>query len=331
MGKMPLSSRDSAPSPSAASEPAAGLARSLHGRGPLLASLGVLAGLGLLSAGVWRLAEPGVRGGAQYRITPESVSLSPSPPWIRVSDVRFEALRDAGLLGADPNTSLSILDGPDRLEQRLATALRFHPWVRSVGAIRKAPPNRVRVEVEYRRPLAAVLGPGALLPIDADGVLLPSVDLKPEELSWLPRIDARPALAEVAPTPPAVGQRWADPRLLGGVALVAAFGAEWGALHLLDVTPAGAAEVRGDQRYYTFELRTTGSTRIAWGAAPGFAPPDEAPFAEKLARLKAYVAANGPLDSVTASPEWIDVRNGLTTRPRMVRNDAGASAKELLK
>ncbi|MGL4514120.1 MAG: cell division protein FtsQ/DivIB [Lacipirellulaceae bacterium] len=328
MGKAPAARREPAPRTPA---PDAGpwLARSLRGRGPLLGSLGLLVGLGLASATVWRIAEPSIRDEAQYRVTPSSVTLSPPPPWVR-SDVRAEAMQNAGLLGADPNSTLSILDGPDRLEKRLSTALGFHPWVRSVGAIRKAPPNLVSVEVEYRRPLAAVTTGGPLLPIDVDGVLLPARDLTPEELSWLPRIDARPSAADVTSPQPRVGERWADPRLIGAVALVASIGAEWNRLCLLEVIPASTPEVRGDQRYCTFELRTTGNTRIGWGAAPGFAPPDESPFAEKLARLRAYIAANGPLDT-TASPEWIDVRNGLTTRPRMVRRDTGDGAAEVVK
>lgn len=307
-----------APQPGGWKRPLSAVTQAVLARRGVLAAVAVVVVVGAAVEATKRLATPTVAALPQYRVTAASITLSPPPPWVR-TDVKLEALRNAGLIGEATGPKLSILDDPQRLEARLATALGFHPWVRSVGRVERLPPNRVSIEVAYRRPLATVRlsGQARSVLIDEQAVRLPDGDLRASELSNLPRIVANDSPQSTPPPRP--GEPWNDPRIAGAAAIVAQLGDDWSSLRLLDVTPSRSPEVRQNGRYHVYELRSTGNTRIAWGAAPGFAPSDEPPFSEKLDRLRRYVAANGPLDSLATSPAWIDVRRTLSTRARVVK------------
>jgi hypothetical protein len=63
-----------------------------------------------------------------------------------------------------------------------------------------------------------------------------------------------------------------------------------------------------------FELVTENGTVIPWGRAPGNESPSEVPLAEKLARLKEYVADHGGLDeSARRNDLDLRVRGGART------------------
>lgn len=281
-----------------------------------------LGGLGFVGAQAWRHAQMGMRDDPQYRVTAATISTPPTPPWIR-TDIRLEALRDAGLHG-----DLSILDPPDQLQKRLADAFLFHPWVETVGAITKSPPNRIAIDLTYRRPVAAVEISGQqhdLLAVDGHAVLLPSGELTEAELRYLPRVQGVDSTT-------LIGEVWRDARVQGAIALVTAFGEHWSALQLVDIIPHRQPEIRGDLRYAVFDLVTRGGTRIVWGAAPNVNPPGEAPFADKLARLTTFVQQNGSLGSASfETPEVLDVRAGLNIVPRTakLKEPRTAQAKEL--
>ncbi|MEM6799001.1 MAG: hypothetical protein AAF589_05755 [Planctomycetota bacterium] len=281
-----------------------------------------LAFLGYVAGQAWQYARSGMREDPRYRVTAASIQTPPVPPWIR-TDIRLEALRDAGLHG-----DLSVLDPPDQLQKRLADAFAFHPWVESVGAVTKRPPNRIFIELTYRRPLLAVevspemSGRGdELWPVDFQAVRLPSGDLTEAELRYLPRligVDSTTLTGEV----------WRDARVQGAVSLATAFGDQWRALQLVDLQPRRSPEVFGDLRYPVFDLFTRGGTRVVWGAAPAFSPPSEAPFATKLATLQGYVAKSGPLDTASiTTPAVLDVRNGLQVTPRTAKKDSPRTAQ----
>lgn len=284
---------------------------SLRGRGGVLASLATLALCAAASRTAWEWSRPALARDPRYAVTRESVLTPDPPPWLR-RDVIGEAFATAGLDG-----TLSVLSPPPDLEGRLASALAAHPWVRRVGRIAKAPPNRVSVELEYRSPLAAVEASGAIVAIDADGAVLPPGDLPSEAVRHLPRVDLpRPATSQ-----PAVGVVWADPRLGGAVALVESLGGAWDELHLFRIRAGDSAETRAGRSFWTYELVSTGNTVVLWGAAPGFEPPGEKPFADKLATLRQASAKYGPLDSVATSPALIDVRARGNAYPRVVMKD----------
>lgn len=285
----------------------------LWDRRQILAAAAMLAGLALLGGQAWKVVRAGLRDDPRYTITASTIEVTPPPAWVR-GDVTREALRDANL-----TDGLSSLDPPRLLQQRLADALAFHPWVETVGAIRTAPPNRVFVEVAYRRPLAAVQmadQPEKLIAVDRDGVRLPSDRLTPVELRYLPRI------VDVGSTA-LPGEVWRDGRVLGAVALVGALGEEWRALNLTSIMPSQSMRVSGELRYYGFALTTAGGTRIVWGAGPDVSPASERSFAQKLATLQQYVRRRGPLRSSYQTPSVIDLRQGLSITKRTAQKPPG--------
>ena len=283
----------------------------IHRRRKALTVAAVLAGFGFVGAQGWRHARLGMRDDPRYRVTAEKIDASPAPPWVR-TDVRIEALRGAGLHGG-----LSILDPPEQLQKKLADAFAFHPWVERVGAITKRADGRIAIELAYRRPLAAVETPrGELIPVDAYAVRLPGSDLADAQLRYLPRVRG------IASTS-LVGEAWRDARVLGAVSLVAAFGDNWRRLDLVDIVPSRSTEVRGEFRFFVYDLITSGGTRIKWGAAPNATPPGEAPFAAKLARLQGFVAQSGPLRSTVQTPKEIEVRDRLVVTQRTAKRDTG--------
>jgi hypothetical protein len=282
----------------------------------LLVSLGVLAGLGLLARGAWEVSRSQVAHSPQYLLTPASIAVTAPPAWVH-GDVTAEVFHVMQLDG-----QLSVLDGPDELEKRLATAYASHPWIRSVGAITKTPPNRVTIALEYRAPLAAVAVGGALIPVDIDGAILPTRDLSADAMRYLPRIE----LSNPATPPPTVGSLWLDPRLAGALSLIQSFGPTWNEMNLFLVRIDSSPTVRAGQRFWSYNVVSTGNTVVVWGAAPGFAPPDEAPFGRKLESLRRAIAQHGPLDSVAKSPALIDVREGGTAYPRVVMKEGNRIA-----
>ncbi|QDU90056.1 hypothetical protein Pla175_34550 [Pirellulimonas nuda] len=270
----------------------------------------VLAVMAFATWACWTRLAGWMRVRPEYAVAAENIELVPPPPAWVPGDLRLDALRDAGARGG-----LSILDPPAELQQRLADALRFHPWVREVIRIRKAPPARVLVELEYRRPVAAVQwGPAGseLLLVDEDCVRLPERDLSDTARRRLPRIVA-------GGHKPLVGELWTDTRVIGALALVRRLGPYWDKLSLLEVSAHAQPEVRGQQSWPIFRLLTTKTIRIEWGAAPGLGPADEPAFEDKLARLLGYIAEHGPLDSLFDSPGVLEVRYTLTATPLTVK------------
>jgi hypothetical protein len=281
---------------------------------------GLLCVLALCISGhvAWQWFAADIARHPQYQITSDHIRISPLPPWIH-ADIRAEALRDGGLVG-----TLSVLDDGEKLQQRVRDAFGFHPWVAAVRSIKLSLPATLDVDLEYRRPVAAVqIGAAQVAtcsPIDAAAFRLPDADFSEVERRFLPRI--------VGVTgQPLVGKPWTDERVLEGARLAAGLGDVWSQLRLVEITPSADAHVRGDVRFHTFELTTSGGTRIRWGAAPGREPEaGESTFAVKRQRLVDYATQHGKLDSIEG-PELVDVRNDLVVVPRTARRGPADEAK----
>jgi hypothetical protein len=278
--------------------------------------LGLLLIVGIGGHYMWRHQASSIAGLPQYQITAEAVRMTPLPPWIR-SDVKTEVLRDAGLLG-----NLSLLDDWDTLVRRLRQAFEFHPWIAEVKQIKRRLPNSLEIEVEYRRPIAVVESSGpsgvALLPIDDAAIRLPEADLTDVERHYLPRI------ANVTGRP-LVGETWDDPRVLGGARLASALIDVWQPLRLVEILPSAHQTVYAESRFYTYEIVTSGRTRIVWGAAPGEEQlAGESPTTEKRKRLLDYAATTGKLDSIDG-PASVDIRRSLIVVPRVAKRKADAT------
>lgn len=271
----------------------------------------------LLTAGVagrklWDGMHASLAQSPRYQITAETIRVTPeaAPPWIR-TDVKTQVLRDSGIAG-----SLSLLDKPATIHQRLVDAFELHPWVRRVERVVLASPTRIDVELEYREPVAVAMVKAGeateMVPVDREAVRLPGSELTDVELAYLPRITG-------IEDRPLVGEAWSDIRMQGAAALAAHLRNVWEQYSLVDIVPSPYPDVQRSHRFYTYDMRTSGGTIIRWGAAPGFSPPGENSFEEKLTRLSRYIQQNGPLESID-SPQALDVRDGLRVEKRTVRH-----------
>lgn len=267
------------------------------GRGGTLRGtlLGTLLLMGLFVGGwwlAWQALAPQLLSSARYQFRPEHVEISPLPRWIH-TDLQAEVFRT---IAFDHNQS--ILD--DQVTQRFHDAFALHPWVAKVRRVSKIPPSRIKVELEYRRPVCMVQVPRGLYPVDADGVFLPTADFSPVEAN------AYPLLVNVETMPVGTaGMRWGDARVLGGAQIAAAFGEAWNRLGLRLIVPS-AKPVLNEQ--YAFELTARSGTRIVWGLPPGSEPTPGASAAEKVARLLKYFDEHNSLDG-PAGAHQLDIRN----------------------
>jgi hypothetical protein len=285
----------------------------------VFAVLALLVGLGFAAHFVWQRYAPTVARHPQYRLTADDIHVTPPPPWIR-SDVKSEVLRDAGLSG-----TLSVLDDWDALAERVRDAFEMHPWIESVERIARRLPSSLDVELKYRRPVAAVesIEPNGVtfLPIDAHAIRLPDADLTDTERRYLPRISGVTGR-------PLVGDAWEDPRVVGGARLAAALADVWQQLRLVEITSPPQPQVRNDARIYTFEIITSGGTRIVWGATTGQEQAvGESPFDAKRRRLLDFASQHGKLESIDG-PAIVDVRSDLVVTPRTARRKPATSADE---
>ena len=110
-----------------------------------------------------------------------------------------------------------------------------------VGGLKRHPkssnPASVKVDLAYRKPVCMVVVPGGLLPVDAEGILLPrgEGDFSPIEATRYPRLEG----VDHMPTGP-VGSRWTDAKVIGGAEIAAAIGPAWEAFGLHRIVPLAA-------------------------------------------------------------------------------------------
>src|SRR5262245_53687628 len=280
-------------------------------------SILILVGLGIGAHFLWKRNGPQITREIHYALTADNVHISPPLPWIR-TDIKTQALRDSGLTG-----TLSVLDDWDTLSRRVKDAFEFHPWVASVKHIERRLPSSLEVELVYRQPIAAVESsdPGGVmyLPIDEHAVRLPEGDLSEAERRRLPRISGITGR-------PLVGDRWDDPRVIGGAKLAAQLADVWQKLRLVEIIADLQSSPRDEKPRYRFDMITSGGTRIVWGMTPGDeVTTGESPFVTKRQRLIDYATQFGKLESIDG-PAVLDVRTELVITPRTARNKPAAAS-----
>jgi hypothetical protein len=217
-----------------------------------------------------------------------------------------------------------VLDDWDTLSRRIKDAFEFHPWVASVERITKRLPAALDIELKYRRPVAAVESGDSsgvsFLPVDEHAVRLPEGDLSDAERLRLPRITGVTGR-------PLVGDTWNDPRVAGGAKLAAALSDVWQKLRLVEIISALGSTSDNDSQTYTYNIITSGGTRVVWGAAPGQENvTGESAFDMKRKRLMDYASQYGQLESING-PEEIDVRSDLIVKPRTARKKSATKTK----
>jgi len=294
---------DKVPSKSPQTQPRSKLRRRI--RVVVVLAVVVFLGWGLQLA--WQQVAPSVIHRDRYLLTANHITTTALPEWI-TADVRAEVVHNSAL-----DRRLSVLD--DAFVNVVRDAFVLHPWVESVDRITKSYPPQVHVDLTFRRPAAVVElgGPRGveLIPVDRLGVQLPAADVPEIRKRYLPRIGG------IIGRPP-VGQPWTDPRVAGAAELAEGLSDVWESLHLVDILPSARQEIQDDQRYFVFDLITSGGTRIVWGAAQDKGLPGEDTFETKLKRLQKYAEEHGSLDSVRG-PAVVDVRKELAITPRTVK------------
>ena len=158
-----------------------------------------------------------------------------------------------------------------------------------VERVQKFYPARVKVDLVYRRPVCMVEIANDVIPIDAEGVVLPREDFSAPEVSRYPHL----AGIETAPLGPP-GTRWSDDRVLGGAEIAAALASNWDKLGLSRIV-AAVPRALGSRETPTFDLVARSGTRIPWGRGPVAEAPGEKPIEEKVAILDKYFAEHGSL------------------------------------
>jgi len=231
-------------------------------------------------------------GATRFALVPDSLDLGELPPWIH-HDVRPEILL------------ISFSDKRGNVLQRnvlsrVASAAEQHPWIKNVENLRKTYPNEIRAAVVWRQPVAMVRIAGGLLPVDAEGVLLPSRDFTPVEAAQYPRIVGLDTL----PAGPA-GQNWGDARVVQAASLAGLLLADWRkyGLHHIEWKP----ENPRNSTEFEFVVVTQSGSRIIWGHAPSVPVVREASPDDKLNRLRVYYKEHGSFDGIDG-PQEIDVR-----------------------
>lgn len=242
----------------------------------------------------------------EYQISPQQVTLNPSPRWIPPDLVR-QVFERAGFDGSE-----SLLD--ESLSERVAAAFYTHPWIENVRSVRKSFPARLYVDVVYREPVAMVKGVDGFYPIDRHAVLLPPKDFSAADTRRYPVIE------RVSSVPMGrLGQPWGDPAVSGAAELAAVLMSSdgeqnswWKKLDLAAIMVPRRVAFASDADQLEYQLRTTGGSEILWGRSPGTRHPGELTVAQKLQRLDEYRRDYGSFDD-THGPWEIDIRpwNGI--------------------
>ncbi|HBO43248.1 MAG TPA: hypothetical protein DD670_04805 [Planctomycetaceae bacterium] len=236
---------------------------------------------------LWQKVGDDLLASDDYQVAAEDIEISPLPEWIRATDVRGQVFNYLG--------PMSIMD-EDAVE-RVANAFRLHPWVERVVRVSKHHPSRIRVELEYRRPVCLVqVSNDKFFCVDVRGVWLPDTDFDQDEPS------PYPIVVGITSGPVAgVGDCWGDERVVGAAEIAAQFGDPWRELDLDRIIAIGEP-----RQEYTYDLVTRKGTRVIWGCSPRGTDAQEIPATTKIERLRRYAIAHGSLEGLNG-PQKIDV------------------------
>ncbi|MDA0660741.1 MAG: hypothetical protein O2931_02150 [Planctomycetota bacterium] len=260
---------------------------------------------------------------SNVRLTADKIQAKPEPPsWIKSNLVQEVIIQ--GSLG---NHSLAE-PGLVRVVHR---AFTNHTWVKKVNYAAIESTGKIAVELDYRRPFAALSvrneqvpvegdAEQGLLAVDDEGVCLP--DITEAELNQLPRI-----YADNASAPQHYGEPWHDKRIRQSVDIIAALGNAWQALELYSVNAPESPRVATSQEVPVFELLNKQKYRIIWGSAVGSELASEPLAAQKVAYL-VDKASQLPTATPGANDQiLVDLRNLQLSPPELSADRAKADQR----
>lgn len=231
----------------------------------------------------------------QYRVTLDDVRISQPPAWVP-RDLAEQVWERTAL----PH-ELSLLEAD--LIVRLAQGFAMHPWVEEVVRVRKSFPARIDVELRFRRPVAMVKVKHGMYPVDGEGVLLPPADFAVSQTRLYPLV------TNVTSTPQGpAGTNWGDPVVLGAARLADSLAPHWKQFGLAAIQAPHRTKADQSADELSYQLITTGGSRILWGRAPGTDHPGELTLEQKVGRLEKYRADFGGFDQ-PHGPYEIDIRH----------------------
>ncbi len=251
----------------------------------------------IVALAIWGIGQSRLRHSDKFALRAEHIQLSPEQPsWIR-GDVLRDVIKQH-------NLEELFLDDSN-LTKQLADAFTLHSWINSVELVEKKP-SGVAVIVNFRKPVAMVEvkfnDRPHVLPIDADGTVLPPADFTADDISNYLRI----AADHLRPSGN-IGDPWGDAKVVGAAKLAGLFDAiswkEMG-LYRIEVT----MNPRGSTVVYYVILKERPDIRVLWGSEPGKETIDEQIAPEKLAELTAFYRANKTLQ-ISSEPTEIDLRS----------------------
>lgn len=255
---------------------------------------------------------PNLQNNQQYRLQTAQIEITAPPHWVP-HDLAEQVTRRAGL----PD-ELSLLDKD--IARRVAEAFERHPWVKGQVRVSTSIPARMRVELEYREPVAMVrvASSAGLFPIDAEATLLPSADFAPAEISKYPRIE------NVVTAPQgAEGTVWSDEKVIAAARLAVRLKPYWKQFGLQSILVPEKSEANAAWDDLSLRLVTHGGSRVIWGRAPGALHPGELTAEKKIDRMKFYLKHHGPFDSAHGPYEYdITQWRDISRKPIADRGDS---------
>ena len=291
-------------------------------RASLLAIMGLALMVGLLYLTDWarRASIEWLAHQPQYQLPFDRITLNPQAPrWYQGGSLAFlERVR----LGAGEPESIAVLDVPP---DHLAVVFKKYAWVEEVVKVTYGP-ERVRVDVRYREPVAWVQLRGAEQKlVDRNGIILPIGDVDVAALGQVIKITGDSEQGGLAgPSDPRPGVIWksrgdgpgldrADERILAASKLAAFLvqgpqvddAQKYPALHLREIIVT-QFHLRGRG---LFAVNAEGAM-IRWGDAPGDEPMGKPTAEEKWAILRHWRETTASR-SVETGDYWSFSKRGL--------------------
>ncbi len=229
------------------------------------------------------------------------------PEYHRPLDIRLVELPE--WLEANPHVPQRIIEfiglepRDQRLDQglaqRLGRRLSANGWVRRVKQVNVGSDDVIRIQCDYREPVAWVMHAGCYYLVDAEAVRLPG-RYSPDEVS---RDGGLLVVSGVKMPAPDDGRVWEGADLRVGLQMVALLRDRTYRNQIAEVVVENYGG-RRDRRRSHIELMTDSGSRIRWGRAPG-EEIDEPTAEQKLAQLQGLWRDYHRVDMGRA---WVDVQ-----------------------